>query len=596
MQRWRLGMWLVFAIGTSSAAAPAQREAAIVAVLQTRTSPVTARLLPNRAPTPSVGIMEEEPGSAGDQWLTTLWQALFVATRATESSVLDFEVSLRVGGPTDGPSAGLLTATTLAALITGKRVLPASSITGVINPDGSAGPVRGVVERLRTAAAGGVKRFGFPVGARQQADASGTVVDLMVEGKKLGVEVKELSSLDDAFTFLTGQTLPRGAAAAESEMELWPAELLALSNTTAQVRTEFEAERPQLTQALEGVDPKVAATQTEPIERLARNADELAKNGDTVRALAVWSLALTSVRLAVQDLKLVRALDAKDLTVVFAVLAEHEQAIPRERDALRAKIDGRFPNDTRANDVYAMDLLESVVTLGDALHAGAVAKELQGLASTGTVAEEHVVRFRRAARQYAEELLRVREELRNGERFVALYASLPAHKKSRTPLDAAALSRGYLSAGAASVKALKTLPSFATFEPDRLWLDVVGYTELLATETNARAKLVVAARQTISAASLANVYEALGGQVDAKGTLSIRNTRALAAQLEQARQRVFQSCGRAKQDLGFIPFPARIRFLNARTAREGTERQKTEALIDLWLADWWCGLGARDKR
>jgi hypothetical protein len=243
-----------------------------------------------------------------------------------------------------------------------------------------------------------------------------------------------------------------------------------------------------------------------------------------------------------------------------------------------------------------MDLLESVVTLGDALHAGTVAKELQGLASTGTVADEHVVRFRRAARQYAEELLRVREELRNGERFVALYASLPAHKKSRTPLDAVALSRGYLSAGAASVTALKTLPSFATFAPDRLWLDVVGYTELLATETNARAKLVVAARQTISAASLANVYEALGAQVDAKGTLSIRNTRALAAQLEQARLRVFQSCGRAKQDLGFIPFPARIRFLNARTAREGTERQKTEALVDLWLADWWCGLGARDKR
>jgi hypothetical protein len=61
MQRWRLGMWLVFAIGASSAAAPAQREAAIVAVLPTRTSPVTARLVPNRTPTPSVGIMEEEP-------------------------------------------------------------------------------------------------------------------------------------------------------------------------------------------------------------------------------------------------------------------------------------------------------------------------------------------------------------------------------------------------------------------------------------------------------------------------------------------------------------------------------------------------------
>jgi hypothetical protein len=59
---------------------------------------------------------------------------------------------------------------------------------------------------------------------------------------------------------------------------------------------------------------------------------------------------------------------------------------------------------------------------------------------------------------------------------------------------------------------------------------------------------------------------------------------------------VFQSCGRAKQELGFIPFPARIRFLNARAGREGSDRQKTDALADLWVADWWCGLGVRDKR
>lgn len=595
MKRRRLIPWLVFVLSTTATAVPPQREASVVAVLPSRTAPVTARLQPNRARTPAVGIVEEGPGSA-EQWLPTLWQAFFVATRATDTSVLDFEVSLRVGGPVDGPSAGLLTATTLAALITGKKVLPATTMSGVINPDGSVGPVGSVVARLRTAAESGVKRFGFPVGARQQPDASGTVIDLVVEAKKLGVEVKELNSIDEAFTFLTGQTLPRAAAATEAEMELWPAELVALSNTMAEVRKAYEAERPRLTGALQGVDPKIAATQTEPVERLAASADELAKNGDPVRALAVWSLALSNLRITAQDLLMVRALDEKNLKVVFAVISEHEQAIPRERDELRAKIDRRFPNDARANDVYAMDILESVVTLGDALRAGAAAKELEELAASGAVPEEHVARFRRVARQYAEELLRVREELRNGDRFVSLYASLPAHKKSRAPLDAAALSRGYLAAGAASVTALKTLPTFSAFAQDRVWLDVVGYTDLLATETNPRARLVVAARQTLSAASLGNVYEALGGQLDAKGALSIRNTRALAAQLEQARLRVFQACGRAKQELGFIPFPARIRFLNARAEREGNDRQKADALSDLWVADWWCGLGLRDKR
>lgn len=118
----------------------------------------------------------------------------------------------------------------------------------------------------------------------------------------------------------------------------------------------------------------------------------------------------------------------------------------------------------------------------------------------------------------------------------------------------------------------------------------------MATETDARARLVLAARQTIYSAYLVNTYDALGGQLDGKGTLTIRNSRALSAQLDLARLRVRQSCGQAKREPGSIPFPARMRFLNARAAREGSDRQKADALADLWVSNWWCEFAVRDRK
>ena len=106
--------------------------------------------------------------------------------------------------------------------------------------------------------------------------------------------------------------------------------------------------------------------------------------------MVVWSSSLTTLRVATQDVHLVRALDARDIAAVFAALEAEEEAIPVDRKDLRAKINEHFPNTTRANDVYAMDILESVVTQGLALRAGAAAKELKTLSTSGTVSMRSV--------------------------------------------------------------------------------------------------------------------------------------------------------------------------------------------------------------
>ncbi len=231
-----------------------------------------------------------------------------------------------------------------------------------------------------------------------------------------------------------------------------------------------------------------------------------------------------------------------------------------------------------------------------ALRAGAGAKELQALSSSGAVTEQNFQPFKRLARQYAEDLLRAREELQNGQRFLALYASLPPLKKSVRPIDAARLAPWYAAAGAASRASFKSRLGDRSFEKDGTYLDLIGYGDLLASETDPRARLVLAARQTIYSGYLVNTYDALGAQLDAKGALTIRNSRALSAQLDLARLLVLQACGLAKRETGSIPFPARMRFLNARAAREGSDRQKADTLADLWISNWWCEFAVRNKK
>ena len=85
---------------------------------------------------------------------------------------------------------------------------------------------------VRAVAADGLKRLGVPVGTRRQ--------EVLAEAQRLGVEVKELGGLDDAYAFLTGEASARPAPANDADMELWPAEVNGVLRATAAVRRELE--------------------------------------------------------------------------------------------------------------------------------------------------------------------------------------------------------------------------------------------------------------------------------------------------------------------------------------------------------------------
>ncbi len=599
---------------SAGAAAPAQREAEVKAVYFARdgerarggTTKVIIRLSPNKSRAPSVGVMEEFAGGTGDQWRTALWQASFVATQATNTSLLDYEFLLRVGGHIDGPSAGLLTAATLTALIRNKKLLPATTMTGTINPDGSSGPVGGIEVKMRGAAADGIKRFGFPIGARQQVSAkSGDTTDLLAVAQELGIEAKELRDLDDAYLFLTGDTLPRPVPVAETEMEISLDEMGKLKGMVQRIRAEISAGLPELESALKKVGEPAAASMKKVVMDAAIEADAASDSGDFISALFAYARTLTNIHIMTERAQLRTAFLASDFDTVNTLTQKLETAVPLQRASLRSEIASQFPPTGRLNDIWAMDIMESTVGIeGQLLGARIRKQQLTDLHQrTKTLSADDRKLTLKLLMQYCGELRGVLDEYENGRRFMSVYASLPPLKRAKPPADAIALAAAYVSAGSASrayFEAVVTQPTAQAagiaqdqlqgflIEKDQRYLDLLAYGQLLSTEKDARARLLLAQRQTLFSAALVNTYYALGAQVDPNGTLTLKNPRALTAQLALAQRRTLEACGRASREFGLIPLPARIRYQSAMREREGTDNRKTDALVDLWLASSWC--------
>ncbi len=131
--------------------------------------------------------------------------------------------SMIIGGPSAGAA---MTVATIAALL-GKEVRQDVVMTGMVNPDGTVGPVGGIPEKLEAAAQGGARMFLVPAGQRivertvpKQVKIGPLImttvekekVDLVELGKKLGVEVREVSTIAEAARYMIGVELERPRA------------------------------------------------------------------------------------------------------------------------------------------------------------------------------------------------------------------------------------------------------------------------------------------------------------------------------------------------------------------------------------------------
>lgn len=123
---------------------------------------------------------------------------------AVDEARLPFEASLAEGTRIGGPSAGLMIAVTVVDLLSEENLLAGRLVvgTGTIDADGRVGPVGGVPEKLREAAAVGADLVLVP--EAQLALLEGRIPD--------GLEVVGVSHLDEALAALRGTAGTAGTA------------------------------------------------------------------------------------------------------------------------------------------------------------------------------------------------------------------------------------------------------------------------------------------------------------------------------------------------------------------------------------------------
>lgn len=122
-----------------------------------------------------------------------------------------------------GPSAGMAITVGMLACLLGDHVNTSIIGTGMVNPDGTVGPVGGIPEKLEASARSGAKVFLVPSGqlvvyrtvVSKKSVGGITIyttkrvpVDLRELGRKLGVKVVEVASIREAYAYYTGHSLP----------------------------------------------------------------------------------------------------------------------------------------------------------------------------------------------------------------------------------------------------------------------------------------------------------------------------------------------------------------------------------------------------
>ena len=589
------------------------------------TANARVRVSPNKTGAVSVGVSEEFAGGGGNQWRTATWLAAFNSTRTLGASLSDYEFDVHVGGHTDGPSAGMITTSTMLALMRNKPLRADTTMTGTINPDGTAGPVGGIVQKMQGAKAAGLKRFGFPIGCRNHKDMqTGQDVDLMTVGSGLGLEVKEIGDVYEGYEFLTGDTLPRTEGLAESEME--PS-----AQTQALLRAKLGVWKSRVDREIANLKQEVKRTGV-PAELsgpLIAEADKRYSAGETYEKNSFLTPALDSYAQAA-----IAVAVATRATTAFSYMFQNKlndlidgvnnaQKVKGDVDALGQTLEVKAQNKTRGGQVSTAAAFtfyvnaRSATMIGDDFLDGAV--DLLKKLESGKIQPTTEARVALMERILVPTLYYDMASVYMD--YSRDMLDLIADEGTGKPMEPVAVDRmvgGYASASSAVLAyfdALITneLAKDKGISPDEAKAAIANREGdyYLATKANSLSeyapktgvsdgvklmRLAAASVAYLDGAKLVNKWYSLDGHFDSKGQLVLENRRALTAQLDLARRTARESAARAKSANGVVPTPARLAFQMATAQREGSDEDKLEALAAYWQSSFWSELAAAPSK
>ncbi|HEX2746495.1 MAG TPA: S16 family serine protease, partial [Verrucomicrobiales bacterium] len=289
-------------------------------------SPFTVRVSPNRSGDAAVGLIEQVLGSAGDMWKSSAWIAAVAASNASNHLLTDHEFLLKVRGFIDGPSAGMLMATTMLALINQDPIRPGVTITGTVNPDGTIGPVSGVSEKLEGASKAGIKELGYPM--IDDGDGGQIFKDLEQQGYARGVKMVPIPDIYAAYEFLTGRKLGRPVALDASELNISAALVDKYKMATSTLLTEArsrvttgEARFGSMMGKMSAPEKKRYADDRDLTFNFIRESEAASKDGSYVLAHSKAIMADASTRMSEKYLQWQQAYakrDGKALSTIFS--------------------------------------------------------------------------------------------------------------------------------------------------------------------------------------------------------------------------------------------------------------------------------------
>jgi hypothetical protein len=260
--------------------------------VQGGTTPVGIEAVEDDPKTPlSVDLSGLRAAGAGPMWTAETAVAGVQAVLVSGVDPRTKQLRYSLGEAIDGPSAGALLSAGSLAAIRESTISDSTTMTGTVLPDGSVGPVSGVVEKVRAAAEAGFTRVLIPSGLDEVLDEkTGRSVDPVKLGRSIGVEVKPVKNLPDAYALLTGQAEERSAL------------------TSPPIHAAIPRMLTRRSRAL--------------ITTANRRVNDLASGADSVRALVT----------AAQ-----RALDTGDPILAFAAAAEAAQAVRLSEASARVR-------------------------------------------------------------------------------------------------------------------------------------------------------------------------------------------------------------------------------------------------------------------
>lgn len=589
------------------------------------TAPARIRVGPNKTGTVSVGVSEEFAGGGGNQWRTAIWLAAFNATRTMGASISDFEFNVHVSGHTDGPSAGMLTTAAMLALLRDKELRPDTTMTGTINPDGTAGPVAGIVQKMEGAKQAGLKRFGFPLGCRNHKDQkTGLDVDLVVVGQKLGLEVKEIGDIHEAYEFLTRDKLPRTEPIADGEMEPSLQTQALLRAKLAAWKSRIEREMSDLKQ--EAKSAGVPAQVYEPLLADADKVFETAKrderNGFLMPALQGYVQTVVSFAVATRTTSAYAHMIKGDPGGLIDAI-QGSSAIKGEVEAFAQQLELKALGRTRGGQINSAAAFSTYVKaraatlIADDFAPPAVAA-LKGIQEKKVQLKTEglgTLMTRITLPMLFYDISKVHlEYARDLQDFIA-------EEGEAKPLKAKAVDRSVTCYASVSAAVLAYFDALITEEVARgKGLSIEEAKALVANREMdyylaQKAKLLAEARDKngtsdgmklmrlaaagsafLDGAKLVNKWYSLGGSFDSRGGVVLENRRALTAQLELARRNAREAAARAKASAGFVPTAARLAYQTANARREGNDDEKLAALASYWQASFWSELAATGEK